>query len=105
MGGADRGCPQKQATNIVIRAREEAERLTDMEDSSEKVHRLADTTFRVRSRAVPRQRSVGCREGEGGRSRDYLFLLLQNNEELSGELHRLVSAAKAYHKAMQSTQQ
>ena len=58
-----------------------------MEESSVKTHRLADTTFRV---------SYGANHIKHTDT-----LSLQNNEELSADLHRLATAAKTYYKAMQ----
>ena len=67
-----------------------------MEDTSGKVHRLADTTYRVKLLHLLQASSLYVI-----RRRNLTSFILQNNVELSAELHRLTTAAKAYHKAMQ----
>ena len=55
-------------------------------EASNKLNRLADTTYRVRWCVFVYVAS---------------FALPQNNEELAAELHRLAAAARTYHRAMQ----
>ena len=74
-----------------LAARELRKSKQNMEPASEQTYRLADTTFRVRGLSM-RYSSSNCLLNRS---------IMQNVEDLVGDLKSLTAAAKLYQKAME----